>query len=45
MSSEQADVERVVEILREHADANHPLSIHLLQILGVEPYASWPQEK
>lgn len=37
-------VDRVVQILRENADVNHPLSIHLLQILGVEPYASWPTD-
>lgn len=34
----------VQAILEENADSNHPLSIHLLQIVGVEPYASWPRQ-
>jgi hypothetical protein len=37
-------VDRVVHILRENADVNHPLSIYLLKILGAEPYASWTTE-
>lgn len=37
-------VDQVVAILRENAEVSHPLSIHLLQILGVEPYTSWPEQ-
>jgi hypothetical protein len=43
LSDPQA-VDRVVRILRENADVNHPLSIYLLKILGAEPYASWTTE-